>query len=277
MTEAQVIAAVRRGIREPNPITVSDQDIVDSILQGVYQLGLQIKEVEPSFFNNQRAFSSDTYVFPWPTGCQSILAVWDLGKTAGDITDATNASPIVITQAAHGYSDDALLSVQDVVGNTAANGTWKITVIDDDSYSLDGSVGAVAYTSGGKSFTPVSDAELITEGALENSTLGNDRMWYPRGQTIVVDDMNFTNDLLVSYDASPTVISDIPEQYQQGIVSFCITHLLHVPKPEARDYADKTGVYQRHAALVDWVGNTIQTSFKSSKAPSHVRDAMRIR
>ena len=34
-------------------------------------------------------------------------------------------------------------------GNTAANGTWTITQIDPDNFTLDGSIGNAAYTSGG--------------------------------------------------------------------------------------------------------------------------------
>jgi hypothetical protein len=54
----------------------------------------------------------------------------------GAITGATNATPVVAG----------------VGGNTAANGTWTITRIDANSFSLTGPVAAVgngAYTSGG--------------------------------------------------------------------------------------------------------------------------------
>lgn len=66
------------------------------------------------------------------------------------VTDATNASPIVITTAsAHGYATGNKIVVQQVGGNTAANGAWIITVINTTSFSLDGSTGNAAYTSGG--------------------------------------------------------------------------------------------------------------------------------
>jgi Tfp pilus tip-associated adhesin PilY1 len=65
------------------------------------------------------------------------------------ITDATNASPIVITATGHGFATGEMVVVTDVSGNTAANGTWTITDIDGDSFSLDGSAGNGAYTSGG--------------------------------------------------------------------------------------------------------------------------------
>lgn len=65
------------------------------------------------------------------------------------ITGATNASPIVITSVAHGLITGAVVTVAGVGGNTNANGTFKITKLTADTFSLDGSAGNSAYTSGG--------------------------------------------------------------------------------------------------------------------------------
>lgn len=65
------------------------------------------------------------------------------------ITGATNATPIVITIAAHGYLTGDQVQIQNVNGNTAANGNWLITVINANTFSLTSSVGNGAYTSGG--------------------------------------------------------------------------------------------------------------------------------
>lgn len=66
------------------------------------------------------------------------------------ITNATNASPIAITtSAAHGLSTGNFVNQQNVGGNTAANGTFRITVTGATSYTLDGAAGNAAYTSGG--------------------------------------------------------------------------------------------------------------------------------
>ena len=63
MTEAEIIAAIRRGIREPSPITVSDDDISDVITRGILVQGVEIKAVASSFFNKRVSVSSDTHVF----------------------------------------------------------------------------------------------------------------------------------------------------------------------------------------------------------------------
>ena len=67
----------------------------------------------------------------------------------GTVTDATNATPIVITSAAHGLETGFRVTVASVGGNTAANGTFNITRVSASTFSLDGSVGNGAYTSGG--------------------------------------------------------------------------------------------------------------------------------
>lgn len=70
-------------------------------------------------------------------------------KDSGSITGATNASPIVITSASHGLTTGTRVTISGVGGNTAANGTFTITRLDANTFSLDGSSGNGAYTSGG--------------------------------------------------------------------------------------------------------------------------------
>lgn len=67
----------------------------------------------------------------------------------GAITAATQATPIVITSANHGLTTGQRVTITGVLGNTAANGTWTITKIGANSFSLDTSVGNAPYTSGG--------------------------------------------------------------------------------------------------------------------------------
>lgn len=68
---------------------------------------------------------------------------------SGSITNATNASPIVVTSSGHGLTTGARVTITGVGGNTAANGTFVVTVLDGNTFSLDGSTGNGAYTSGG--------------------------------------------------------------------------------------------------------------------------------
>jgi hypothetical protein len=65
------------------------------------------------------------------------------------VRSASNDGPIVIEVPDHGLSTGAHVRVDGVGGNTAANGLWPITVLDDNYFSLDGSVGNGEYTTGG--------------------------------------------------------------------------------------------------------------------------------
>jgi hypothetical protein len=67
------------------------------------------------------------------------------------VTGATNATPIVVTSdRVHRLTTGDRVVVAGVGGNTAANGTWLVTVLSSTTFSLDTSVGNGAYTSGGR-------------------------------------------------------------------------------------------------------------------------------
>jgi hypothetical protein len=68
---------------------------------------------------------------------------------SGNVTGATNASPIVITAVGSNLQSGVQVVISGVLGNTAANGTFTITRVDADHFSLNGSTGNGAYTSGG--------------------------------------------------------------------------------------------------------------------------------
>jgi ELWxxDGT repeat protein len=73
-----------------------------------------------------------------------------VSATVSTVTNATNATPIVITTAAaHGLSTNNYVEIEGVVGNTAANGIFQITVTSTTSLSLDFTTGNGAYVSGG--------------------------------------------------------------------------------------------------------------------------------
>ncbi len=76
---------------------------------------------------------------------------YDLGAhgSPASITAASNASPIKITVANHGFGSGETIVIAGVGGNTAANGTWAITLVDANNFTLNGSTGNGAYTSGG--------------------------------------------------------------------------------------------------------------------------------
>jgi Ubiquitin-activating enzyme E1 FCCH domain len=66
------------------------------------------------------------------------------------ISGTSNATPIVVTTVSnHGFGTGNSVHIAGVLGNLASNGDWTITVITANSFSLTGSTGSGAYTSGG--------------------------------------------------------------------------------------------------------------------------------
>jgi hypothetical protein len=76
------------------------------------------------------------------------------GPTVGadvNITAATNTSPISITTAsAHKLATGLGVTISNAAGNTAANGSWSVTVTDATHFTLNGSSGNGNYSGGGK-------------------------------------------------------------------------------------------------------------------------------
>ena len=66
------------------------------------------------------------------------------------ITAATNAAPIVVTSARHGLATGDEILVGGVRGNNAANGRFNVTRVDENNFSLRGSVGDGDYARGGE-------------------------------------------------------------------------------------------------------------------------------
>lgn len=82
-------------------------------------------------------------------GRTNVVGPW-VGQRTLSLSNATNASPIVVTTTSnHYFSSGQTVTISGVVGNTAANNTWVITKLTDTTFSLNGSTGNGAYVSGG--------------------------------------------------------------------------------------------------------------------------------
>lgn len=72
------------------------------------------------------------------------------GSDTATITGVTNASPIVVTtDADHPFLTGGYIKIADVLGNTAANGSWFIQKLTSTTFSLLDSEGNADYVSGG--------------------------------------------------------------------------------------------------------------------------------
>lgn len=222
-TVAEIKTAVRVQIQEFAPLNITQTTIEHLINSAVVLLWNKIKSVAPEYLTRRKSISSETNLFVWPSDCMSLLNIWDMRTTAGTITGATNATPIVISQTAHGFSTAQIITIHDVVGNTAANGTHAITKVGDDSYSLDSVAGTDDYTSGGKAFQETSSFTEIQRITLDRSRGQNRNTWHSRGKIIVVNLNSFSNDVIIDYLTSATpALADIPAEFHEAIISFCI-------------------------------------------------------
>lgn len=66
----------------------------------------------------------------------TLLNMSTAGGKIGLISSSTNATPIVVTQTSHGYSNNDIVVIGGHLVNTAANGTWKIAGVTTNTYQL---------------------------------------------------------------------------------------------------------------------------------------------
>lgn len=87
----------------------------------------------------------------WDTQAFSV-ALLDLNTAdvgVKQITSSTNATPIVVTSTAHGFTNGDLVYVGDHTTNTAANGFWKIANVAANTLELTNPVSAANTTGNG--------------------------------------------------------------------------------------------------------------------------------
>src|SRR5262245_20981025 len=135
--DASLTTAFTTGVNNNAEMAVSPQ--TGRIFAGVLQAG---QVVYIGFSDNQ----GDDWT-------QMDLPVILLGNE--DITNATNAAPIVITTAtANAFRNGDLVRISGVQGNTAANGEWFVTVTNNTTFSLNTSNGTLsgAYVASASDF-----------------------------------------------------------------------------------------------------------------------------
>ncbi len=90
------------------------------------------------------------------------------------VSGATNASPIAITTTAnHGLTTGTVVTITGVVGNTAANGTYTMTSTGLNTFTLNGTTGDGAYSSGGTVYPHIITIKkaIVNESNLEFEVL----------------------------------------------------------------------------------------------------------
>ncbi len=141
------------------------------------------------------------------------VCVLDLDDLGTAITNATNATPIVITSASHGHTTGDTVLISKVLGNTAANGVFRVTVTDANTFSLQDPVtganvaGNGAYTSGGRTWE-LSNVDFL------NDIASGARIGTPAtlaGKTVSAEGV---------FDANDTTISAVTGDQAEALLLF---------------------------------------------------------
>lgn len=121
------------------------------------------------------------------------------------ITGASNATPIVITATGHGLAGGELVRITGVLGNANANGNWGVDLIDANTFSLQGSNGNAAYTSGGQIFelTWTNNTALITADYIVDPWVGMGDSWETIIEDVLIAGANVCDEA-VDNDDSPS-------------------------------------------------------------------------
>lgn len=104
------------------------------------------------------------------------------------VTSCTNAPPIVVTRANHGYIDGDYVTILGQTVCTAANGTWKIANKTLNTYELEGSVGNGVGGGTGTVYKQTAKAIVLeTTGQVKNIDLCELAGWtLANGATVAV-------------------------------------------------------------------------------------------
>lgn len=67
---------------------------------------------------------------------EMVIAMGITFNTPIDVTEATNATPIVVTIVAHGLMNGDMITIAGATTNTGVNGDWMVTSVTDDTFTL---------------------------------------------------------------------------------------------------------------------------------------------
>lgn len=271
-----------RGIAQPRPTKADNTDVEASIGDAVNIIGQRLLAAEPEKFRKRVSITSYTNRFSIPTDCDRILRIWDLGDNALTVSGAADngSGAIRLTLfSAHGLADGDIVTVHDVGGCTEANGTWAVedapstTTID-----LEGSTFTNAHTSGGKAFKEDENFDPIVRMSSRESTGLNTYKWFLDGSYVVIDDPEYTNDIVMNYryvlsSTIATALEEIPAKFHFGIVAYGVLDLITIPEKTDAKFQRLIASQKRQAeqwALAFEMINDYKVS-KESKSLSDVK------
>jgi hypothetical protein len=146
------------------------------IYAGSAWIGFPFSELSCALNATQQAIGTAHDVFVINVSGSPTLVIgpaWrNPGAATGVITGVSNATPIVVT-ATNTLVNGDIVYLAGVKGNTAANGAWTVSAASGTGFTLTGSVGNGAYTSGTGTFSSRGNGSGTTQLARQNGLYTN--------------------------------------------------------------------------------------------------------
>lgn len=210
LPQLQHICQGRLTLETGVPVSVSDQTAKTTLYFTPYKGGLVGLYSGTAWV--LRAFTELSIAVPSTTNTLYDVFIYDNAgaptletlawnsPTNGAITNATNATPIVVTYTGTDPANDQLVTIAGVGGNTAANGTWRIANINTGAKTFElktlangNSTGNGAFTTNGTwqrqdenqaraTALTTQDGVLVKSGATTRRYLGTIRTTTTSGQ-----------------------------------------------------------------------------------------------
>ncbi len=167
------------------------------------------------------------------------------GKT---LTDSTNATPIVITSVAHGFSDGDFINIQGMTGNTNANGLHVVASKADDTFELNDSDGADIAGNGAHGGTVTAHLCFVVKPATGT------RFEFQRMNVIGGNNISVVEEEYVGETKLGTGLT-VEKRNAAGII-----HTL--TSTPIRSWADWVLVAGTDVPLLDLTGNTLEAAVR---------------
>ena len=242
MTDAELTTWIRRLVLEEQARLISAEAVAAAKTDAITLLAQLLVAASPDTFVKKVSLAPAHTNAPWydfPSDNEQILQVWDYDGNAATISGAAdNGSGLVRITHNGTFADEAIVTIHDIVGTTEANGTWETDYVDSTHLDLVGSTLASAYTSGGKMFEEKEDTykyPLERRPSTKRSAADENTYFY-KGSQLVVDDPDFTNDLIVEYRYLPTALSELPSRLHMGVGAYSVLVLQNVPPTDHPSY-----------------------------------------
>jgi hypothetical protein len=164
---------------------------------------------------------------PDPTSIGNATWTSNIVQSTKNITSSTNASPININLSTHGYVTGDTVIITGHATNTNANGTWIITRVDNNNFTLNGStgngVGGSTGTARLRNNTVVTLASSVTQNVASCGNRGEGRTAWTQSSNITAT-LN-TSDYKEG-DCSDSI--DVAAAFTTGLAAYKATGTLNL-------------------------------------------------